>query len=125
MNLGLGLVIVAGASRPSVLLLALVRRRVDGPLLLEPTRGTPMMTIVGTAFAVLLASGARAAFQTYNGGKRGAQSEAVAVLEMARTAALFPSAQRDELRADLVCYGRARVRQERPGMGKGRAKPRG
>ena len=120
MNLGLGLVIVAGASALAVLLLALVRRRVDGPLLLEPTRGTPMMTIVGTAFAVLLAFVTLAAFQTYNGAKRGAASEAVAVLEMSRTAALFPSAQRDELRADLVCYGRAVVRQEWPAMRRGR-----
>src|SRR3979411_3017640 len=120
MNLGLGLGIVGGAAPPPVLLLALVRRRVDGPLLLEPTRGTPMMTIGGTAFAVLLAFVTLAAFQTYNGAKRGAQSEAVAVLEMARTAALFPSAQRDELRADLVCYGRAVVRQEWPAMRRGR-----
>jgi hypothetical protein len=120
MNLGLGLVIVAGASALSVLLLALVRRSVDGPLLVEPTRGTPMMTIVGTAFAVLLAFVTLAAFQTYNGAKRGAESEAVAVLEMSRTAALFPSAQRDELRAELVCYGRAVVRQEWPAMRRGR-----
>jgi hypothetical protein len=43
MNLVLGLAIVVGASALAVLLLALVRRRVAGPLLLEPTRGTPMI----------------------------------------------------------------------------------
>jgi len=62
-----------------------------------------MITMVGTAFAVLLAFVTFAAFQTYNGAKSGAQSEAVAVLDMSRTAAFFPAQQRDGLRAELVC----------------------
>ena len=91
MNLPLALGIVVAAAAGAVLLLALIRRTADGPLLKEPARGTPMITIVGTAFAVLLAFVTLAAFQTYNGAKRGAESEAVAALEMFRTAALFPA----------------------------------
>src|SRR5438270_4057294 len=78
-----------------------------------------MITVVGTAFAVLLAFVTFAAFQTYKGAKSGAQSEAVAVLDMSRTAAFFPAQQRDGLRAELVCYGRAVISQEWPAMRNG------
>jgi hypothetical protein len=60
-----------------------------------------------------------AAFQTYNNAKTGALTEADAVLTMARSAALFPPSQRDELRGDFVCYGRAVVDQEWPAMRNG------
>ncbi len=45
------------------------------------------------------------------------------MLDMTRTAALFPSAERDPLRSDLVCYGRAVVNEEWPAMRNGRASP--
>src|SRR2546423_6555882 len=123
MNLPLALGIVVAAAAGALLGLALIRRTAPGPLLKEPARGTPMITIVGTAFAVLLAFVTLAAFQTYNGAKRGAESEAVAVLEMFRTAALFPAKQRDVLRADFVCYGRTVAAQEWPAMRNGHRSP--
>jgi hypothetical protein len=123
MNLALALAVVVAAAAAALLLVALIRRAADGPLLKEPTRGTPMITIVGTAFAVLLAFVTLAAFQTYNGAKRGAASEAVAVLEMSRTAALFPVKQRDGLRADFACYARAVAAQEWPAMRSGHRSP--
>jgi hypothetical protein len=101
----------------------LVRRSVRGPLLADPTRGTSIATVGGTSFAVLLAFVIFAGFQTYNGAKTGAESEATAVLDMARTAALFPAAQRDELRGDLACYARAVIDQEWPAMRQGRSSP--
>jgi hypothetical protein len=82
--------IVAGAAAVSVLLMAAVRRRLAAPLLNEPARGTPMTTFVGTAFAVLLAFITLAAFQTYNGAKTGAATEAVALLDMFKVPASFP-----------------------------------
>jgi hypothetical protein len=69
--------------------------------------------------AFLILSG----FQTYTGAKAGAASEADAVLDMARTAALFPASQRDQLRSDFICYGRAVVRQEWPAMRHGQSSP--
>jgi hypothetical protein len=45
------------------------------------------------------------------------------VIDMTRAAALFPPAQRDELRADFVCYGRAVVAQEWPAMEAGHSSP--
>jgi hypothetical protein len=82
-----------------------------------------MIQVAGTVFAVVLAFVILAAFQTYNNSKAGAQSEAAAVLDMARSAALFPPTQRDQLRADLVCYGRAVVEHEWPAMRNGHSSP--
>jgi hypothetical protein len=123
MDIPVAIAIIVGAAALAVVVMALVRRSIDGPLLIEPTRGTPMTTVVGTAFAVLLAFITFAAFQTYNGAKSGAQQEAVATLELARTAQFFPVSQRDALRGDFVCYGRAVVYQEWPAMRRGTRAP--
>ena len=123
MNVPLAIAIVVATAALAVLLLAVARRRVGGPLLFEPARGTPMITVGGTAFAVLLAFITLAAFQTYHGAKSGAQSEGVAVLEMFRTAALFPAEERDSLRSDFVCYGRAVAAREWPAMRAGHRSP--
>ncbi len=123
MNLPVAILIVLGAAAVAALALALVRRRAGGPLLADSGRATPMIQVTGTLFAVVLAFVILAAFQTYNGAKTAAQSEAGAVLDMARTAALFPPAQRDQLRAALACYGRAVVAQEWPAMENGHSSP--
>jgi hypothetical protein len=109
MDLLVAILIVLGAAAVAALALALVCRRASGPLLADSGRGRPMVTVTGTLFAVVLAFVILAAFQTYDGARTGAQSEATAVLDMARTAAFFPPSQRDRLRSDLVCYGRAVV----------------
>jgi Protein of unknown function (DUF4239) len=114
------LIIVSAAFSLFALVRAVNRRR---PVITEPTRGTPMATVVGTTFAVTLAFVIFAAFQTYNGAQSAAGDEAIVILDMARTAALYPPSQRDELRADLACYGRAVVHEEWPAMRAGRASP--
>jgi hypothetical protein len=123
MNLLVALAIVVAAAVVAALLMVAVRRLVPGAVLREPARGTPMLTMLGTAFAVLLAFITLAAFQTYNGAKSGAASEADAVLEMFRTAEFFGAHERDELRSDLVCYGRSVVSAEWPAMGDGHSSP--
>ena len=115
--------IVVGAAAVSVLLMAAVRRRLAAPLVNEPARGTPMMTFVGTAFAVLLAFITLAAFQTYNGAKAGAATEAVSLIDMFKSAGFFPASERDELRGDFVCYGRAVIHHEWPAMRRGERAP--
>jgi hypothetical protein len=122
MNIVVGILIVLGAAALAFAVVALVRRG-GRPVLGNPTRGTPMAIVAGTTNAVLLAFVILAAFQTYNGSKAGAASEANAVLDMARTAALFPAAERDRLRSDLVCYGRAVVNEEWPAMRNGHSSP--
>ena len=115
--------IVLCAAAVAVLLMTAVRRRLTAPLHNDPGRGAPMITIVGTAFAVLLAFITLAAFQTYNGAKTGAASEATAVLDMFKSAGFFPASERDELRADFTCYGRAVIHQEWPAMRRGERSP--
>ena len=63
----------------------------------DPMRGTAIFGTVGTGFAVLLAFVVLVAFQSYGRAKAGAESEAVAVVELFRTAEFFPAAERDEL----------------------------
>jgi hypothetical protein len=121
-NIAVGILVVLGAAALGFGLVALVRRG-GRPVLGNPTRGTPMAIVAGTSNAVLLAFVILAAFQTYNSARAGAASEANAVLDMARTAALFPAAQRDRLRSDLVCYSRAVVNEEWPAMRNGHSSP--
>jgi hypothetical protein len=120
MSIALALAIVLAAVAAAVGALLVIHRRLDQPLLSDPGRGSPTISLVGTAFAVLLAFLTVAAFGTFNGAKAGAETEAVSVLELSRTAALFPGDERDELRADLVCYGRAVAEHEWETMRDGR-----
>src|SRR5436305_2975746 len=122
MSTAVGILIVLGAAALAFAMVALVRRG-GRPVLGNPTRGTPMAIVAGTSNAVLLAFVILAAFQTYNSARAGAAAEADAVLDMARTAALFPAAQRERLQSDFVCYGRAVVNEEWPAMRNGHSSP--
>jgi hypothetical protein len=122
-NLPIAILVVLGAAAVATLALALVRRSTRGPLLADGGRGGPKIIVTGTLFAVVLAFVILAAFQTYNGAKTAGQSEAAALLDMARAAALFPPAQRDQLHAAFTCYGRAVVTQEWPAMEDGHSSP--
>jgi hypothetical protein len=119
MSLGLAIVILAAAAATATLLLTAVRRLGRRLLLVEATRGTPAVAVAGTSFVVLLAFVTVVALQTYRGAQLGAQSEAVAVLTMFRTAGLLSAADRDELRSDFICYARAVEKQEWPAMRRG------
>src|SRR5215208_7919383 len=93
----------------------LVRRliRVD-TLLTDQERGSAFYGFIGTAFAVMLAFVILIAFQTYNSAKDGASQEAVALVELARSAQFYPFAQRERLRGQLACYARAVAYDEWP-----------
>jgi Protein of unknown function (DUF4239) len=123
MALPIAALIVVGAVAAAFVAVALVRWASGDSLLSNPTRGTPMAIVSATSFTVLLAFLILSGFQTYTGAKSGAASEATAVLDMARAAALFPASQRDQLRSDLICYGRAVVSQEWPAMRHGHSSP--
>ena len=71
---------------------------------------------LGTAFAVLLAFVVLEAYDSYNEGKRGAELEAEAVLELSRTATAYEPEESASLRGTLVCYGRAVIHQGWPAM---------
>ena len=95
MSIAVAIGVVVLAVLVAVGALLAVHRRLEAPLLADPGRGSPTISLVGTAFAVLLAFLTVAAFGTYNGAKAGAEAEAVSVLELSRTAALFPAEERD------------------------------
>jgi hypothetical protein len=80
-----------------------------------------MPIVAGTSFAVLLAFLILSASQTYTSAKTGAATEANAVLQMSRDADLFPASQRDQLRSEFTCYGRAVVNYEWPAMTHGQS----
>lgn len=103
--------------------MALIRRVATGTLLADPTRGTSMATVVGSAFAILLAFIIVDACQTYSGAKGAAESEATATLEMFRTVGFLPAAERHEIRGDLACYARAVANSEWPAMRTGNTSP--
>ena len=124
MNLWLMALIVAAASSIAVGLMYTVRRRsrVDH-FFVEVERGAGIFTFLGTAFAVLLAFVVLEAFESFNDAKTGAEEDAIAVLQLSRTAAFFPPAQRNPLQGTLICYGRAVVHDEWPAMKHGDRSP--
>ena len=85
----------------------------------DPVPPAGVFSVLGVAFAVLLAFVLFMAFEGYIRAQDGASREAVAVTELLRTASLFPEPQSDELRGDLVCYARAVVSDEWPKMADG------
>lgn len=81
MNLLVAGLIVLGAAVVAGLALASVHHVAKKSLLADSGRGRPMIQVTGTMFAVVLAFVILAAFQTYDGARGGAQSEAAAVLD--------------------------------------------
>jgi hypothetical protein len=123
-NLWLLAMIVAGAAAAAVGLMYLVRSRskVDH-FFIEVERGAGVFAVLGTAFAVILAFVVLEAFQSFNDARTGAEQEASELVTLSRTAEFFPPAERDALEADLICYGRAVIHDEWPGLKDGRRSP--
>ena len=124
MNLLVVLGIVLGAVAVGVGLMYVVRR-VAGPdhFLQEMTHGAAIFGVVGTAFAVLLAFVMFVAFQSYTNAKDSAVAEAAALDAMFGSSRYFPSGERDELEAALVCYARSVVNVEWDAMREGDDSP--
>jgi hypothetical protein len=116
--------IVAGAASVAVVLIYVVRRhsRVDH-FFIEVERGAGIFAFLGTAFAVLLAFVVLEAFQSFNDAKTGAEEEAIAIVQLSRTADFFPPEERDPLEGTLICYGQAVVHEEWPAMRNGDRSP--
>lgn len=72
--------------------------------------------VVGTGYAVLLGFVIFTAFGSYNSAREYVAQEAVALRQMASTAAYFPPDDVQALRGQLICYGRAVVNEEWPAM---------
>jgi hypothetical protein len=123
-NLWVMALIVAAAAATAVGLMYLVRRRsrIDH-FFIEIERGAGIFAFLGTAFAVLLAFVVLEAFGSFNDAKTGAEEEAIALVQLSRTADFFPPDQRDPLEGALICYGRAVAHEEWPAMKHGDRSP--
>jgi hypothetical protein len=78
---------------------------------------------LGIAFAVLLAFVVIEAYDSYNEARKGAETEAEAVLQLSRTAEAFGPESQTHLEAMLVCYGRAVIHDAWPAMAEGESSP--
>ena len=100
--------IIAVSVMAAVGAMLLVRRFAPrGGFFSDSDRAAGVFGVVGTGFAVLLAFVIFIAFESYNNAKDGAAREAIAARELFRTAMLFSPGDRDDLHAELICYGRA------------------
>jgi hypothetical protein len=123
-NLWLLAVIVGTAAAAAVGLMYLVRSRSNvDHFFIEIERGAGVFAVLGTAFAVILAFVVLEAFQSFNDARTGAEQEASEVVTLSRTAEFFPPTERDILVGDLICYGRAVIHDEWPGLKNGRRSP--
>jgi hypothetical protein len=102
----------------------LVRRRApEGGFFTDLTRSAGSLSVIGTMFAVMLAFVILFSLQSFQRAREGASMEAVAVTELHSVADVLPSPTRETLHGDLVCYGRAVVRDEWPAMENGQSSP--
>ncbi|MGH3316352.1 MAG: hypothetical protein ACRDO0_09440 [Nocardioidaceae bacterium] len=85
----------------------------------DPVPPAGVFSVLGVAFAVLLAFVLFLAFEGYVRAQDGASREAVSVTQLLRATSLFPEPQGDDLRGDLECYARAVVSDEWPKMADG------
>jgi hypothetical protein len=117
MNFLLGGLIVAAAVAVAVAVMLLVRRRApDGSYFSDGDRASGVFGVLATGFSLLLGLIVFLAFTSYDDSKTGAEAEALAVVQQFETAQFLPSAARDRLGGELICYGRSVVGQEWPRM---------
>ena len=114
------LALLIGTSLASVVLMLLVRRYwAPRGFVRDPVPPAGVFSVLGVALGILIAFVLFLAFESFVRAQEGASREAVAVTQLLRATRLFPEAQHQELRGDLVCYGRAVVEDEWPRMESG------
>src|SRR3954453_5943820 len=113
--------IVVAVAAASVAVMLVVRRSIrDEAKVQELDRRVPsVFAFVGTAFAVLLAFVVFEAFDNYDQARAAADTEALTVVQISRTADGFAPAQRNEFEGLLLCYARAVVHHDWPAMKEG------
>jgi hypothetical protein len=124
MSIPLLCLILAGAAALSIGFFWAIHRLVGRDTFLDSApRHAPILAIVGTSFAVILAFVISYSLGNFNNAKTAAASEAVSVIETVRVARLLPAAERTEIQGLMVCYGRAVIYKEWPLMEQGKTSP--
>jgi hypothetical protein len=95
------------------------RLRKTDELFHDSERGSDVFGFVGSGFALLLAFVIVQAYDYFNDARAGVEQEALAVVEIDRTADFFEPADQQRLTAATICYARAVVNRGWPAMSAG------
>jgi Protein of unknown function (DUF4239) len=99
----------------------LVRRRApEGSYFKDGDRASGVFGVLAGGFAIFAGFIIFLAFTTYDQSRSGAEAEALTVIQQFETAQLLPTAVRDRMSGEIVCYGRTVVHQEWPQMQDGK-----
>jgi hypothetical protein len=105
--------IVAVVTGLAVTAMLLVRRRApDGGYFTNGDRASGVFGVLATGFSVLLGFLIFLAFDSYDSSRVGAETEALVVAQQLETAQLLPTAVREDLTGELICYARFVVEDE-------------
>ena len=117
MNFLLGGLIVAAVVAAAVAAMLAVRRRApEGSYFSDGDRASVVFGVLATGFSLLLGLIVFLAFTSYDDSKTGSEAEALAVVQQFETAQFLPTAARERLGGELICYGRSVIGQEWPRM---------
>jgi len=116
-NVLFGILIVLAAAAVGITAMLLVRRRApDGSYFNDGDRAAGVFGVLATGFSVLLGFLIFLAFTSYDNSRTGAETEALTVVQLVRTAQSMPPDVRSELTGELVCYARSVTFVEWPQM---------
>ena len=108
MNVVLGALILVVVTAATVTTMLVVRRRAPtGSYFSDGDRASGVFGVLATGFALVLGFMIFLAFDTYDGSRAGAESEANIVAQQVQTAQFLPADVTAELTGELVCYGRS------------------
>lgn len=117
MNVLRTIVILVAANVATITAMLLVRRRSpEGSYFADGDRASGVFGVLAGGFAIFAGFIIFLAFTTYDQSRSGAEAEALTVIQQFETAEFLPSAARDRLTGEVVCYGRSVVHQEWPRM---------
>jgi hypothetical protein len=111
-----GLIVAAVVAAAVAAMLAVRRRAPEGSYFSDGDRASGVFGVLATGFSLLLGLIVFLAFTSYDDSKTGSEAEALAVVQQFETAQFLPTAARERLGGELICYGRSVVGQEWPRM---------
>ncbi len=117
MNIVWGALITLAVTAVAIGAMLLVRRRApEGSYFADGDRASGVFGVLAAGFSILLGFIVFLAFTSYDQARAGAETEALMVIQQARTAQFLPKAAAGDLTGELICYGRSVVHDEWPRM---------
>ena len=115
------LLILLVVSAATIGAMLLVRSRApEGSYFKDGDRASGVFGVLAGGFAIFAGFIIFLAFTTYDQSRSGGEAEALTVVQQFETAQLLPTAVRDRMSGEIVCYGRTVVHQEWPQMQHGK-----